>query len=49
MRASGRIASFLAVALGWMLFAARTTLDFIGYSTAPEDFEVREIIDEIGG
>src|SRR5262245_38833345 len=40
MRASGRIASFLAVALGWMLFAARTTLDFIGYSTAPEDFEV---------
>ena len=38
--ALGRIASILIVALGWVLFGVRTALDFIGYSTAPEDLEV---------
>ena len=38
--ALGRIASILIVVLGWVLFGVRTALDFIGYSTAPEDLEV---------
>jgi hypothetical protein len=40
MKTLGRLGSILAVAAGWVLFAVRAMLDLIGYSTAPEDFEV---------
>lgn len=36
----GRVASFILTAGGWILVGARTVLDLIGYSTAPQDAEV---------
>ena len=42
-RILGRILSALLTAGGWLLAGARTTLDLIGYSTAPEDIEVAQL------
>ena len=38
--AAGRVFSMIAFAGGWLLFGARLVLEFIGYSTAPEDLVV---------
>ena len=40
--AVGRIISGLVMAGGWVLVGARTVLDLVGYSTAPEDIETAQ-------